>query len=68
MLMLVLHAAKLANRQALAGGLEFFVADRIGLAGLKTLCSSLMSRCHGAVAFDVGLGFFVAMGICRYGY
>jgi hypothetical protein len=66
MLMLVLHAAKLANGQALASSLEFLMADRIGFTRLKTLCRCLMGCCHGPVAFDVGLCFLVAMGLSCY--
>jgi len=54
--MLVLHAAKLANRQALAGGLQFFVAHVFVDAGLAAFGSGLMGSDNGAVLGYVLIG------------
>jgi hypothetical protein len=62
----VLHAAKLANGQALAGGLQFFVAHVFFFAGLQALGGGLMGRGHGAVAGHVFFAFLVAMGFGCY--
>jgi hypothetical protein len=56
----VLHAAKLANRNALAGGLQFLVAHILAFTRFAALCGGLVRGGHGAVLGDVFLGFFVA--------
>ena len=59
--MCVFHSAILANRNPFAGSQEFFVADLFFLAGLQAFGRSLVRSGHGAVANDIGLGFFVAV-------
>jgi hypothetical protein len=58
-LVLVLHAAELANRQALAGGLKLRVAHVFALACFAALGSRFMGRSDGAMARNVFLGFLV---------
>lgn len=60
--MLVFHAAKFANGQALTGGLQGFVARVFVFARLKALGGGLVRGGHGAVfghvLLDVGIAFF----------
>jgi hypothetical protein len=65
-LVLVLHAAKLANSQALAGGLQLLIAYVLLFARLQALGSAFMRCGYGPVFRNVFLNFFVAMFICRY--
>src|SRR3989344_4274496 len=44
----VLHAAVFANRQTLAGSLEFLLADVLALAGFEALGGGLVGGGHGA--------------------
>jgi hypothetical protein len=62
----VLHAAKLANGQALAGGLQFFVAHVFFFAGLQALGGRLVGCGHGAVAGHVFFSLLVTMDLGCY--
>lgn len=57
----VTHAAVFAQRQTLAGGLEFLHADFFSFAGFQALGRSFVRSGHAAVAFDVFLRFLVGM-------
>jgi hypothetical protein len=65
-LMLVLHTAKLANRQAFAGGQQFLVAHVFFLARLQALGRAFVGGSNGAVPGNVFFGFLVAVRISRY--
>jgi hypothetical protein len=54
----VLHAAELANGQAFASGLQFFVAKVFVFARLAALGRRSVGRSHGAVSGHVCLGVF----------
>lgn len=59
--MRVLHATALAQRQAFASRLQFFLALVMLFARLQTFGRCLVRRCHGAVARNVFLRFFRAV-------
>lgn len=59
----VLHTAVFTDSQTLAGGLEFLLAHVVALAGFQALGGSLVRGSHRAMAFGVGLGLFVAVGL-----
>jgi hypothetical protein len=62
-LMLVLHTAHFAYRQAFACGLQLSFANLFFFASLQTLGSAFVGGGHRAVAGDIFLAFFVAMFI-----
>ena len=62
----VFHAAILADGQAFASGLQFFVADLFFFARFQAFGGGLMGGGHGAVALDVFLGFLVGLLCKRY--
>jgi hypothetical protein len=59
--MRVLHAAVLAQRQALAGGLKLFGALGRLLTGLQAFGRRLVGFGHGTVSGNVFLNVFVAV-------
>ena len=63
--MFVFHAAKLANSQALASGLQRLVASNFTLAGFAALGGGLVRGGDGAVFGDVFLGFFIGLRCYR---
>jgi hypothetical protein len=66
MLMRVLHAAKFANRQALAFHQQLRLTHRIRLARFKALGSVFMGRRHRPVARNVFFGGLIKLGRIRY--
>lgn len=66
MLMLVLHAAKLANGNTLAFKLQLFLAHRITFASLQALGGIFMRHGHDPVAGDILFGGFVKFGCICY--
>lgn len=63
-LVLVLHAAKLANSQTFAGSLQLFVAKVFIFSRLTAFGRGLVRAGHGTVARNIFFGFFVSL--CRY--
>jgi hypothetical protein len=57
----MLHAAKLANGQAFAGGLQFLVAESSFLPASRHLAAASCAKGHSAVTRDVFLGLLVTM-------
>ena len=57
----VFHPAVFANGQIAAGRLQVFLALVVVFTRLQALGGGFMGGRHGAVALNVGLGFFVAM-------
>jgi hypothetical protein len=66
MLMLMLHAAVFANRQTLAGRLQFLQTLVFLFARFQAFSGALVGGGDGAVALDVRLGFLVTMFLLRY--
>jgi hypothetical protein len=61
MLMLVLHAAKLANGNTFAFKLQLFLAHLIGFASLQALGGVFMRHGHHPVTGDVFFGSLVKL-------
>jgi len=61
--MLVLHATKFTDGQALASGLELLFTLLILFPGLQALCSTFVRRSNGPVACNVFFKLLVAMGV-----
>jgi hypothetical protein len=62
MLMLVLHAAKLANGNAFAFEQQLLLTHLVGFAGFQTLGGVFMRHGHDPVTGDVFFGGLVKLG------